>query len=137
MACKVDGFGKPPYGALFSGKPGAVQLVSPADSSSAEAEQLIFSLTRVGVEPTKSPRPQHDRFACLRTWSIDRFQIYQWRVRELHPAVPAYEARMSTGSPALKTSNIISPFLHALLMLIKLQSGGIAGPGTEPGRSSL
>ena len=31
---------------------------------------IVFSVTRVGVEPTKSPRPQRDRFAGLRTWSF-------------------------------------------------------------------
>ena len=30
---------------------------------------IVLSVTRVGVEPTKSPRSQRDRFACLRTWS--------------------------------------------------------------------
>ena len=28
-----------------------------------------LAVTSVGVEPTKSPRPQRDRFACLRSWS--------------------------------------------------------------------
>ena len=56
---------------------------------------IVFSVTRVGVEPTKSPRPQRDRFTGLRTWSFRK-----WRVRGSHPAVQAYEARMSTGPPA-------------------------------------
>ena len=37
--------------------------------ASSPLDHGIVSVTRVGVEPTKSPRPQRDRFACLRTWS--------------------------------------------------------------------
>jgi len=57
------------------------------------------SVTEAGVEPAKSPRSGHhreavvgDRFACLRTRA--------WRVRELHPAVQAYETRLSLRPPA-------------------------------------
>ena len=39
----------------------------------------------MGVEPTKSPRPQRDRFSCLRTRS-------KLRIRGSHPACLAYEA---------------------------------------------
>ena len=49
-------------------------------------------MTEVGVEPTKSPRSQRDRFACLRT--------RPWRVRGSHPASEAYETSLSTGPPA-------------------------------------
>ena len=59
----------------------------------------IVSVTEAGVEPAKSPRSGHhreavvgDRFACLRTRA--------WRVRELHPAVQAYETRLSLRPPA-------------------------------------
>ena len=70
-------------------------LLHVTQASSPLDHGIVFSVTRVGVEPTKSPRPQRDRFTCLRTWSFRK-----WRVRGLHPAVPAYEARMSTGPPA-------------------------------------
>ena len=36
--------------------------------ASSPLDHGIMSVTRVGVEPTKSPRPQRDRFAGLRTW---------------------------------------------------------------------
>ena len=46
-------------------------------------------VTEVGVEPTESPVSRTGRFSSLRTRS--------WRVRGLHPAVPAYEAGLGTG----------------------------------------
>ena len=49
-------------------------------------------VTEVGVEPTKSPRSQRDRFASLRT--------RPWRVRGSHPAVGTYEAPLGAGPPA-------------------------------------
>ena len=51
-----------------------------------------LSVTEVGVEPTESRGSRPRRFASLRTRS--------WRVRGSHPAVQAYEARLSTGPPA-------------------------------------
>ena len=71
-------------------------LLHVTQASSPLDHGIMLSVTRVGVEPTKSPRPQRDRFTCLRTWSFRK-----WRVRGLRPAVPAYEARMSTGPPAI------------------------------------
>ncbi len=41
---------------------GVIQASLPLDHG-------IVLVTEVGVEPTKSPRPQRDRFACLRTRS--------------------------------------------------------------------
>ena len=53
-------------------------LLHVTQASSPLDHGIVFSVTRVGVEPTKSPRPQRDRFACLRTWSFRK-----WRVRGL------------------------------------------------------
>ena len=79
-----------------SGAPGnrTITLLHVTQASS-PLDHGIMSVTRVGVEPTKSPRPQLDRFTCLRTWSFRK-----WRVRGSHPAVRTYEAPMSTGPPA-------------------------------------
>jgi hypothetical protein len=64
------------------------QASSPLDHGT-----VVFLLvTEVGVEPTKSPRSQRDRFASLRTRS--------WRVRVSHPAVGTYEAPLGAGPPA-------------------------------------
>ena len=52
-------------------------------------------LTEVGVEPTESPGSRPGRFSDLRTRPI------QSRVRGSHPASQAYEARLSTGPPAM------------------------------------
>ena len=48
-------------------------------------KQKHFKVIGMGVEPTKSPRPQRDRFSCLRTRS-------KLRIRGSHPAGLAYEA---------------------------------------------
>ncbi len=45
-------------------------LLDVGQASSPLDHGIMLSVTRVGVEPTKSPRPQRDRFACLRTWSF-------------------------------------------------------------------
>jgi hypothetical protein len=65
---------------------GVIQASLPLDHG------IILSVTEAGVEPAKSPGSRPGRSACLRT--------RPWRVRGLHPAVQAYEARMSTGPPA-------------------------------------
>ena len=53
-------------------------LLHVTQASSPLDHGIMLSVTRVGVEPTKSPRSQRDRFACLRT--------RPWRVRGSHPA---------------------------------------------------
>src|SRR5690606_23314665 len=57
-------------------------------------------MTEVGVEPTKSRASHACRFASLRTRPTETKA--KWRVRGAHPTFQAYEARMSTGSPAVK-----------------------------------
>jgi hypothetical protein len=80
----------------FSSDPGwnRTSTLLHVTQASSPLDHGIVSVTEVGVEPTKSPRSRPDRFACLRTRSV------KWRVRGSHPAVQAYEARMSTGPPA-------------------------------------
>ncbi len=63
----------------------------------------IVSMTEVGVEPTTSRASHARRFACLRTRPTETET--KWRVRGSHPTFQAYEARMSTGSPAVKLGN--------------------------------
>lgn len=57
----------------------------------------FLSVTGTGVEPAKSRGSRPRRFSCLRTRS--------WRVRELHPAIQAYEARLSLRPPAACSSS--------------------------------
>ncbi len=73
--------------------------------ASSPLDHGIISVTGTGVEPAKSRGSRPRRFSSLRTRS--------WRVRGSHPAVPAYEAGLSTGPPAA--------------------SFQVAGPGIEPG----
>ena len=70
---------------------GVIQASSPLDHG-------IIRVTEVGVEPTKSPRSQRDRFSSLRTWPSSSGSGSRT------PAVQAYEARMSTGPPASSCS---------------------------------
>jgi hypothetical protein len=76
---------------------GVIQASSPLDHG-------IMSVTEAGVEPAKSRGSRPRRFACLRT--------RPWRVRELHPAVQAYEARLGAGPPAVKLQAPVSNRAH-------------------------
>ena len=79
-----------------------ITLLHVTQASSPLDHGITLSVTRVGVEPTKSPRSGHrraalvgDRFACLRTRPCKK-----WRVRGSHPAVGTYEAPLGAGPPA-------------------------------------
>jgi hypothetical protein len=74
------------------------QVSSPLDYG------IIFAVTEVGVEPTKSPGSRPDRFTYLRTPSL--------RVRVSHPAGEAYETSLSTGPPAIKLQAPVSSRAH-------------------------
>jgi hypothetical protein len=63
--------------------------------ASSPLDHGIMSVTRVGVEPTKSRGSRPRRFACLRTRPSASSGS-----GSRTPAVQAYEARMSTGPPA-------------------------------------
>ena len=76
----------------------------------------------MGVEPTKSPRPQRDRFSRLRTRS-------KLRIRESHPASLAYEARLGTGPSAI--------VVIACQSQTKTDNHKVADFGIEPNESAL
>ena len=107
-------------------------------------------VTEGGSRTHKSSGSRPDRFASLRTRVVVAGQgvAFKWRVRVSHPAVQAYEARLSTGSPALMLSvakgrfelprhkwhDILSvaclPF-HHLAMLFRVGRDGVEPPQSE------
>ena len=65
--------GRNTYRPVVKSDPGRNRTCSFLDVGQASSpldHGIVFSVTRVGVEPTKSPRSQRDRFAGLRTWSF-------------------------------------------------------------------
>ena len=70
----------------------------------------IVPVTEVGVEPTGTRLSTSPLFQFA-------YPVIKWRVRGSHPAVQAYEARLSTGPPAACFQ--------------------VAGPGIEPGAPAL
>ncbi len=91
----------------FQGDPGWSRTIAflVVTQASSPLDHGIMQVTGTGVEPAKSRGSRRRRFSCLRTRS--------WRVRGSHPAVPAYEAGLDSGPPA------------------------VAGPGIEPGKPAV